>query len=83
MMNSNDDIVGPINLGNDCEITMNELALKVIKLTNSNSKIVYKDLPQDDPIKRRPDLTLAKELLNYMPTISIDEGIKTTIEYYK
>lgn len=82
MMNSNDDIVGPINLGNDCEITINELAEKVIDLTNSESKIVYKELPQDDPIKRKPDLTLAREILGYSPNISIDEGIKRTMEYY-
>ena len=82
MMDSNDNIVGPINLGNDCEITINELAEKVIKHINSKSKIVYKKLPQDDPLKRRPDLTLAKKLLDYYPIVSIDEGIKRTIEYY-
>lgn len=83
MMNSGDEISGPINLGNSHEITMNELAEKVIKLTNSKSKIIHKELPQDDPVKRRPDLTLAKNILGYCPKISVEEGIKKTIEYYK
>ncbi len=82
MMNSSDDIIGPINLGNNYELTMNELAQKVIALTGSTSKIIYKPLPQDDPIKRKPSLELAKELLGYVPKISIDEGIKKTIQYY-
>lgn len=83
MMNSSDEIVGPINLGNPYEITMNELAKKVIESTNSKSKIIHKKLPQDDPIRRKPDLTLAKTILDYSPKISIDEGINKTIEYYK
>lgn len=83
MMNSSDEICGPMNLGNSREITMNELAEKVIKLTNSKSKIIHKELPQDDPVKRRPDLTLAKNILGYCPKISVEEGIKKTIEYYK
>ena len=82
MMESSKDVVGPINLGNSYELTMNELARKVIQLTNSNSKITYKPLPQDDPIKRKPDLTLAKEILKYEPKISIEEGIKRTIEFF-
>ncbi len=83
MMNTNDDFVGPINLGNDQEITVNELANKVIELTNSNSKITYKPLPQDDPVKRRPDLRLAKEVLSYNPSVLIDDGLRNMIEYYK
>lgn len=83
MMNSSDEIVGPINLGNSYEITMNELAKKVIESTNSKSKIIHKKLPQDDPVRRKPDLTLAKTILDYSPKISIDEGINKTIEYYK
>ena len=83
MMNTNDDTVCPVNLGNDEEITINELATKIIYLTNSNSKIVYRALPQDDPIKRKPDLTLAQKILNYYPSVTIDEGLKKTIEYYK
>ncbi len=83
MMNTDDDFVGPINLGNDQEITVNELANKVIELTNSNSKITYKPLPQDDPVKRRPDLRLAKEVLSYNPSVLIDDGLRNMIEYYK
>lgn len=83
MMNSKDDVIGPINLGNSYEISINDLAKKIIKLTNSKSKIIYKELPQDDPIKRKPDLTLAETILGYLPKISLDEGIKATIEYYK
>lgn len=83
MMNANSNIIGPINLGNDYEITINELAHKIIQLTNSKSKIVYKELPQDDPIKRRPDLTLAKKILDYYPRISLDEGLKKCISYYE
>ena len=82
MMETSDEITGPINLGNSNEMTINELANKVIELTNSSSKIVYKPLPQDDPIKRKPDLTLANNILNYFPRISIEEGIRKTVEYY-
>ena len=82
-MNTPDTVTGPINLGNTIEVTMNELASKVIKLTNSKSKVIYKELPQDDPIKRKPDLKLAKELLNYSPEISLEEGLEKTIKYFK
>ena len=80
IMQTDDDIIGPVNLGNDYEITINELAKKIIEITNSKSKIIYKLLPQDDPIKRKPDLSLAKELLGYSPKVSLDEGLKRTIE---
>lgn len=83
MMNTDDDIIGPVNIGNDDELTINELAAKIIKLTNSKSQIIYKELLQDDPSKRKPDLTVARNLLNYTPRISIDEGLKNTIEYFK
>lgn len=83
LMNTDASITGPINLGNDCEITMNELAKKIIELTNSQSKIVYKELLQDDPIRRKPDLTLAKELLNYNPKVSLETGLSKSIQFYK
>lgn len=72
----------PVNLGNDGEFTVKELAEKIIKLTNSKSKIIYKALPSDDPIKRKPDLTRAREVLNYEPKIKLEDGLKKTIEYF-
>lgn len=81
MMNQ-EDFTGPVNLGNDSEFTVKELAEAVIRLTGSKSKIVYNDLPKDDPARRRPDLTLAKEKLNYRITVQLEEGLKKTIEYF-
>lgn len=74
---------GPINVGNDGEFTIKELAEQIIKLTNSNSKIIYKPLPSDDPVKRRPDLTLARKELNYEPTIKLESGLMKTIKYFE
>ena len=74
---------GPINVGNDGEFTIKELAEQIIKLTNSNSKIIYKPLPSDDPVKRRPDLTLARKELNYEPTIKLEYGLMKTIKYFE
>jgi len=82
MMNK-DDFTGPVNLGNPGEFTILELAEKVIKLTNSNSKIINKPLPQDDPMQRKPDISLAKEKLNWEPKIDLEEGLKRTIDYFK
>ncbi len=81
LMESN--IIGPINLGNPREFTMLELAKKIIKLTNSKSKIEYRELPQDDPTQRRPDITLAKKFLKWEPNIQLDEGLIKTIDYFK
>ena len=81
-MNSNGDLPGPINLGNPNEFTMKELAEKVISLTNTKSKIIYKPLPQDDPQQRQPNIDKAKELLNWEPVIQLEEGLKKTIEYF-
>jgi len=75
--------VGPINVGNPGEFTILELAKKVIKMTNSKSTIEYKDLPKDDPCKRKPDITLAKNLLKWQPTIQLEEGLKKTIDYFE
>ena len=83
LMNSDDSITGPINCGNPNEFTILELAEKVIKLTDSKSKIVYKPLPSDDPMQRKPDITKAKELLGWEPKIQLEEGLLKTIEYFK
>jgi len=84
MMNTPDDFTGPVNLGNPNEFTIKELALKVIELTGSKSKIVYLPLPQDDPVQRQPDISLAKEKLNnWTPKIQLEEGLLKTIEYFK
>jgi UDP-glucuronate decarboxylase len=81
MMNQS-EFLGPVNLGNDGEFTVKELAEMVVKLTNSKSKIIYLPLPSDDPTRRRPDLTLAKEKLNYSPAIQLKEGLSKTISYF-
>ncbi|WP_459200954.1 UDP-glucuronic acid decarboxylase family protein [Methanococcus sp. CF] len=83
MMNSRDGLTGPVNLGNPSEFTILELAEKVIELTDSKSKIVYNPLPKDDPMQRKPDITLAKNELNWEPKINLEEGLKNTIEYFK
>jgi UDP-glucuronate decarboxylase len=81
-MNSK-DFLGPVNLGNPGEFTIMELANKVIKLTSSKSKIVRKELPQDDPKVRKPDITLAKTKLGWEPNVKLDDGLKETINYFK
>lgn len=73
----------PVNIGNPTETTMRQLAELVIELTNSSSKIVYKDLPKDDPIKRCPDITIAKKELNWEPKVNLREGLEKTIAYFK
>lgn len=82
MMNQ-DSFQGPVNLGNSDEFTVKELAELVIKLTKSKSKIIYNPLPQDDPARRRPDLSLAKEKLGYKFTVPLVEGLKRTIKYFQ
>lgn len=83
MMNTDDGFVGPLNLGNPREFTIAELAEKVLEITGSRSKIVYKPLPYDDPRKRKPDISLAKEKLNWEPMIRLEEGLVKTVEYFK
>ena len=83
MMNNQLGFTGPVNLGNPSERTVFDLAELIIKMTNSDSKIVYEPLPADDPIQRKPDITLAKEMLNWEPTVGIEEGLECTIEYFK
>ena len=82
LMNTGDDVTGPVNVGNPGEFTIRELAEKVIQLTGSKSKLVFKPLPQDDPRQRKPDITLAKKLLNWEPKVPLEEGLKKTIEYF-
>ncbi len=83
LMNSNDNFTGPVNIGNPNEFTMLELANTILKLTHSSSKIIYLPLPQDDPLQRQPNITLAKKELNWEPKIELEEGLKKTIEYFK
>lgn len=83
LMNSSDEILGPINLGNPGEFTMIELAEKVLRLTGSTSKLIHLPLPQDDPKQRRPDITKAKEYLDWAPTIALEQGLERTIAYFR
>jgi len=83
MMASNDDVTGPINLGNPSEITVKQLAENVISLTSSPSVLRYKELMQDDPTRRKPDISKAKEILNWEPKINLEEGLTKTINYFK
>lgn len=83
LMNSDDNITGPINLGNPDEWTILELAERIIKLTKSKSKIVFKPLPDDDPKRRKPDIEKAKNLLNWQPKVDLDYGLKETITYFR
>jgi UDP-glucuronate decarboxylase len=82
-MNTGDEFTGPVNLGNPDEFSMLELAEKVIALTKSKSGIVYLPLPADDPKQRQPNISLAKEKLDWSPEIKLDEGLIKTIEYFK
>jgi len=77
------EFIGPVNVGNPQEISIKDLASKIISLTNSNSKIKFSVLPKDDPIRRWPDISLAKKVLGWEPKISLEEGLKKTINYFK
>ncbi|OFY43534.1 MAG: NAD-dependent dehydratase [Bacteroidetes bacterium GWF2_40_14] len=83
VMNSGDDFTGPVNIGNPNEFTIRELAEKIIMLTGSESAIVHKELPLDDPKQRQPDITLAKKLFDWEPVIQLDEGLGKTIDYFR
>jgi UDP-glucuronate decarboxylase len=83
MMGTKDDVTGPVNIGNPDEFTVKELAALVIRLTGSKSKIIYKPLPQDDPIRRQPDISLANRLLDdWKPSVPLEEGLLRTINYF-
>ena len=84
MMNTPDEITGPVNMGNPVEFTIRELAERIIELTGSASEIIYEKLPEDDPVQRQPDITLAKKLLNgWKPVVELEEGLQQTIDYFK
>lgn len=82
IMATGDDFTGPVNIGNPDEFTIRQLAEKVIEMTGSSSKLEFRDLPSDDPTQRRPDISLAKEKLDWEPTVKLDEGLAKTIEYF-
>ena len=82
-MNTGDDFTGPVNIGNPGEFSMLELAELVLKLTGSKSKIMFQPLPQDDPKQRQPDISLAKDVLDWEPNVKLEDGLKKTIAYFK
>ena len=82
MMNNSQHFIGPVNIGNPAERTILDLAKIIIEMTNSKSKIIYKDLPDDDPVKRKPDIALAQKELQWAPKVDIKEKKKKTIEYF-
>jgi len=83
MMNGPDEFPGPVNLGNPGEFTILELAEKIIELTASKSKIIFKPLPQDDPMQRQPDISLVEEKLFWKPVVNLEEGLKKTVRYFE
>ncbi|OGF30211.1 NAD-dependent dehydratase [Candidatus Falkowbacteria bacterium RIFOXYD2_FULL_35_9] len=84
MMNNNKNFIGPVNIGNPNEFTMNQLAKLILKLIpESSSQIIFKDLPKDDPKRRRPDISLAKEMLDWEPKTELEQGLIKTIEYFR
>ena len=82
LMESSDDFTGPVNIGNPNEFTIKELAEKIIEMTQSTSKLIYKSLPENDPVRRQPDITLAKKILGWEPSIELEEGLTQTINYF-
>ena len=82
-MQTGDDFTGPVNLGNPTEFTILQLAEKIIELTGSHSKLRFMSLPGDDPRQRKPDISLAKRVLDWQPTVQLEEGLNKTIEYFK
>ena len=83
LMRTEDDCTGPVNLGNPDEFQIRQLAERVLALVGSRSNIIYKELPEDDPQQRRPDITLAKARLNWQPSIALDDGLFRTVEYFR
>ena len=82
MMNGPDEFIGPVNLGNPDEFTILELAEMIVRLTGSKSRIIFEPLPQDDPLQRQPDITLAANKLDWKPKLNLEEGLRRTIEYF-
>ena len=83
MMNGPDDFIGPVNLGNPAEYTIRELAELIVELTGTRSKIVYEPLPEDDPTRRQPDISLARQHLGWEPTVELRDGLKKTLAYFR
>ena len=83
MMDANDDISGPINLGNPSEFTIKQLAEAIINLTGAKSELIKQPLPEDDPLKRQPDITIAKQQLDWQPSIDLEAGLTKTIDYFR
>jgi UDP-glucuronate decarboxylase len=83
LMSTSDDFVGPVNIGNPHEFTIHELAEQVIQLTRSTSTIVYESLPSDDPLQRRPDISLAQRELSWNPQVQLEQGLTSTIRYFE
>jgi UDP-glucuronate decarboxylase len=83
LMNSPAGVTGPVNLGDPGEFTVLELAMKVLACSGSGSSVEHLPLPTDDPVRRRPDITLARELLGWEPTVRLDEGLERTVEYFR
>ena len=83
LMETQPEFTGPVNLGNPVEVSMRELAEKILALTGSKSKLTFRPLPQDDPRQRRPDITLAREKLDWSPGVALEDGLKATIHYFK
>ena len=83
LMGTPDDFTGPVNLGNPREFTILELAEKIVAMTGSGSEILFKPLPQDDPMQRKPDITLAQKTINWEPAVTLEQGLKSTINYFK
>ena len=82
LMESGDDFTGPVNIGNPNEFTIKELAEKIIEMTQSTSKLINKSLPDNDPVRRQPDITLANKILGWKPTVELEEGLTHTINYF-
>ena len=82
LMNSDVKITGPVNIGNPCEITVKELAEKIIRITESDSSIIYQELPEDDPKKRKPDISLAAKYLEWKPEVDLADGLMETVKYF-
>ena len=83
LMDTPDEFTGPMNLGNPGEFTIMELAETVIRLTGSHSTIVHAPLPADDPLQRKPDITLARETIGWQPTVQLEQGLERTIHYFR
>ncbi|MBW2635536.1 MAG: GDP-mannose 4,6-dehydratase, partial [Deltaproteobacteria bacterium] len=82
LMDTEDAVTGPVNLGNSREFTIKQLAETILELTGSSSRLVYKPLPEDDPQQRRPDISLAKKILAWEPSVQLKDGLRKTIQYF-